>query len=80
MVFGKGSIVRGIGEPMFEDGTWERLDFGEADGSPAKRVPSDRGGFHAGTDGEVTHRRLEAVDDVEEVWAVGQQQDIQGQR
>ena len=58
MVFGKGSIVRYVGESVFEDGTWEGFDFGKADGRPAERVPSDRGGFHAGADGEVTHRKV----------------------
>ena len=65
---------------MFEDGAWERFNFGKADWSPAERVPSDRGGFHAGADGEVTHLRLEAVDDIQQVRAISQSEDVQSQR
>jgi hypothetical protein len=47
-------MIRGVWESVFEDGAWEGFDFGEADRLPAKGMPSDAGGFHAGADGEVT--------------------------
>ena len=64
---------------MFEDGAWEGFDFREADWSPAEGMPSDRGGFHAGADGEVTHGRLVLVDDLKKVRAVSQKQDVESQ-
>ena len=65
---------------MFEDGAWEGFDFGETDWSPAEGMPCDRGGFHAGADGEVTHLRLEAIDDIQQVRAISQGEDVQSQR
>ena len=55
MIFGEGSIVRYVRESVFEDGTWEGFDFGEADWNPAEWMPSNACGFHARADGEVTH-------------------------
>ena len=53
MVFGEGSIVRYVWESVFEDGTWERFDFGESDWSPSEWMPGNAGCFHARADGEV---------------------------
>ena len=63
---------------MFEDSAWEGFDFGEADWSPAEGMPSDGRGFHTRADGEITHRRLMQVDNVEQVRAIGHDQDVDG--
>ena len=47
LVFGEASIVRDVGESVFEDGTWERFNFGESDWSPAEGMPGDAGCFHS---------------------------------
>ena len=40
-------------EPMLKHGTRERLDLGDEHALPAKRLPRERGGFNAGTDGTI---------------------------
>ncbi len=44
---------------VLKNGARECVDFRKGSSLPAQRMPSDRGGFDAGADGEVTdHGRL----------------------
>jgi hypothetical protein len=55
---GEVAVKRGVRVMVLQHGARERFDFAERGSAPAKRMPRNRSGLDAGTDGEIPHPAL----------------------